>query len=121
MLEQMMPYLARPPTDKEWTLAVDFLGYWASKPGLCDDEAEIAMAIALSMYIEHRRLMGDSDAESRLAENIRRAKQWKRHELVTGDDAKRRILCEYEAGRRRLKTKEEKLDEQMSAGGWSDE
>lgn len=91
MLERVMPVLARPVKDKEATLAAELLEYLMQKDGLHDEEAEVAFAVAMAMYCEHRRLMKDIAAPRRIFDNINEIMRSGQFRMRTGEDFVRMV------------------------------
>lgn len=101
MLETVMPYLLRQPTDKEASLGAGIINDISrlGGEGLTDGEAEVGIMCALAMYAEHRKEMGDSTALERIRDGAARLFQSGRFRMKVGEDFARMVQTEVESGR----------------------
>jgi len=101
MLEAVMPYLLRQPTDKEARLGagiIDDISRLGGE-GLTDGEAEVGIMCALAMYAEHRKECGDPHALERIRDGALRLFHSGRFRLKVGEDFARMVQAEVESGR----------------------
>lgn len=104
MLEGVMPYLLRPPTDQEQRLGIGLIEHLQllGGQGLTDSTAEVAIAVMLALYANHRREMSPSDTQAldRILDAARKIHgQHRDLVLRTGDDFKRAVVSLHEAGK----------------------
>lgn len=99
-----MPYLMRAPTDVEQRLGAGMVAHLQTLggEGLTDSTAEIAIAVMLALYVQHRAALSPADKEAltRIVDATRKiAGMQQSLQLRTGDDFKRSVISERERGK----------------------
>lgn len=84
MLEEVMPYLYRPLEDDELRLGAALINGLMEVPGLTDAKGEVALAVCVALYLDHRAKMGDANAKARMFENIDHVRRSGQLQLATG-------------------------------------
>lgn len=100
-LSAHVPALLRPVTDREARLGAGMIAHLADlgDAGMDDATGEVAMAVMLALYAEHRREMRDDRSLDRLFDSARRLYASGQFRMLTGDAYAKHVADEMGAGR----------------------